>query len=175
MNSRPLVVAGMLLSLYVLVVSVPAQASTNLSPNSVSLTITSTTSLSATSAGSVQVSFNSVDLTQLSPQAYSFGVDAKTIPGLWITQLSWQFGDGMTKDVPYSAQNQVSEVQYHAYKTPGTYTVSVVAYDNMGNFGFAQVTVNWVTPVPEYSSYSIVLLLSLLLVPVILRRRRVSA
>lgn len=175
MNFRPLVIAAMLLSLSVLVLSTPAHASTNMSPNSVSLTVTTTTSLSATTAGSVQVSFDSVDLTQLSPQAYSFGVTAKTSPGLWITHLLWQFGDGITKDVPYSAQSQVSEVQYHAYSAPGTYTVSVTAYDNMGNFGFAQVVVNWVTPVPEYTNYGIALLLSLLLVPLLLRRRRLSA
>ena len=162
----------MLLSLYVLVASVPAHASTNIAQNSVSLTVTSTTSLAATSAGAVQVTFDSVDLTQLSPQAYSFGVTAKASPGLTITKLSWQFGDGVTKDVPYSTQNEVSEVLYHSYSTPGTYTVSVVAYDSMGNSGYAQVTVNWVTPVPEYSSYGLALLFSLLLVPVLLRRRR---
>jgi PKD repeat protein len=161
----------MLLSLFVLVVSVPAHASTNVAQNNVSITITSTTSLSATSAGPVQVTFNSVDLTQYYPQAYSFGVTAKASPGSTITKLSWQFGDGVTKDVPYSAQNQVSEVEYHAYSTPGTYTVSVVAYDSMGNAGYAQVTVNWVTPLPEYSSYGLALLFSLLLVPIILRRR----
>ena len=175
MNTRPLVIAAMLLSLYVVVLSAPAHASTNVNQNSVSLTITSTTSLYATSAGSVQVTFNSVDLTQLSPQAYSFGVSAKATPGSTITKLSWQFGDGITKDSIYSAQSQVSEVQYHAYASAGTYTVSVIAYDSMGNAGYAQVTVNWVTPVPEYSSYGIALLLSLLLVPVILRKRRVSA
>ena len=174
MNSRPLVIGVMLLSLYVLLISAPAHASTSVADNSVSLTMTTTTSLSATSAGTVRVSFNSVDLTQLSPQAYAFGVTAQTSPGLWITKLVWQFGDGITKDVPYSTQSQVSEIQYHAYTTPGTYTVSVVAYDNMGNFGYAQVTVNWVTPVPEYSSYGIALLLSLLLVPVVLRRKRVT-
>ena len=174
MKSQPLVIGLMLLSLYILVVSAPAHASTNVAQNSVSLTVTTTTSLSANSAGPVQVTFNSVDLTQLSPQAYSFGVTAKASPGASITKLSWQFGDGITKDVIYSTQNQVSEVQYHAYSAPGTYTVSVIAYDTMGNAGFAQVTVNWITPVPEYSSYGIALLLSLLLVPVLLRRRRAS-
>jgi hypothetical protein len=174
MNSRPLIIGLMLLSLYVLLVTAPAHASTNVAQESVSLTITSTTSLSATSAGAVEVTFNSVDLTQASPQAYSFGVTAETSPGLTITKLSWQFGDGATKDVPYSAQSEVSEVQYHAYSTPGTYTVSVIAYDSMGNAGYAQVTVNWITPVPEYSSYGIALLLSLLLVPVLIRKRRSS-
>jgi len=173
-NFRSLVIAAMLLSLYVAVLSAPAQASTNVNQSYVSLTVTSTTSLSATSAGPVQVSFEGVDLWQASPQAYAFSVTAKTTPGLSITKLSWQFGDGTTKDSIYSAQSQVSEVQYHAYTNPGPYTVSVVAYDSMGNVGYAQVTVNWTTPVPEYSSYGIALLLSLLLVPVILRKRRVS-
>ena len=175
MNSRPLVIGLMLLSLYILIVTAPANASTNPTQNSATLTVTSTTSLSATSAGTVQVTFNSVDLTQASPQAYSFGVTAKTTPGLTITKLTWMFGDGVTKDVPYSTQSEVSEVQYHAYSTPGTYTVSVIAYDSMGNAGYAQVTVNWITPVPEYSSYGIAMLLSLLLVPVFLRKRKASA
>ncbi len=175
MNSRPLVIGVMLLSLCVLIASVPAHASTNIVQNNVSLTITSTTSLSTTGAGTVQVAFDSVDLTQYSPQTYSFGVTAKTSPGLTITKLSWQFGDGTTKDEPYSAQNEVSEVLYHAYTSPGTYTVSVIAYDSMGNAGYAQVTVNWVTPVPEYSSYGLALLFSLLLVPVLLRRKHASA
>ena len=175
MNSRPLVIGVMLLSICVLIASVPAHASTNAVQNNVSLTITSTTSLSTTVAGTVQVAFDSVDLTQYSPQTYSFGVTAKTGPGLTITKLSWQFGDGTTKDVPYSAQNEVSEVLYHGYTSPGTYTVSVIAYDSMGNAGYAQVTVNWVTPVPEYSSYGLALLFSLLLVPVLLRRRHASA
>jgi PKD repeat protein len=165
----------MLLSLCVLVVSVPAGASTFRAQKNVSLTITSTTLLSATSGGTVQVIFNSVDLTEYSPQAYSFGVTATTSPGLTITKLSWRFGDGVGKDVPYSAQSEVSDVQYHAYSTPGTYTVSVIAYDSVGDAGYAQVTVNWVTPVPEYSSYGLALLFSLLLVPVLLRRRLASA
>jgi len=174
-NSRPLVIGVMLLSLCVLVVSVSAHTSTNLVQDNVSFTITTTTSLSTTGVGTVQVAFDSVDLTQYSPQTYSFGVTAKTSPGSTITKLTWQFGDGATKDVPYSAQSQVSEVLYHAYSTPGTYTVSVIAYDSMGNAGFAQVTVNWVTPVPEYSSYGLALLFSLLLVPLLLRRRHASA
>ena len=175
MNSRPLVIGVMLLSLCVLVVSVSAHTSTNLVQDNVSFTITTTTSLSTTGVGTVQVAFDSVDLTQYSPQTYSFGVTAKTSPGSTITKLTWQFGDGVTKDVPYSAQSQVSEVLYHAYSSPGTYTVSVIAYDSMGNAGFAQVTVNWVTPVPEYSSYGLALLFSLLLVPLLLRRRHASA
>src|SRR5208337_4933584 len=97
-------------------------ASTNAVQNNVSLTITSTTSLSTTGAGTVQVAFDSVDLTQYSPQTYSFGVTAKTSPGLTITKLTWQFGDGVTKDVPYSAQSQVSEVLYHAYSSAAAST-----------------------------------------------------
>ncbi len=107
------------------------------------------------------MNFNSVQLTTPPPQAYSFGVVAKTFPGLWITRLHWEFGDGAFLDVPYCCQSQVSEVQYHAYSRPGSYTVVVVAFDNAGNFGDAFVTVNWITPVPEYPSYSIPFLISL--------------
>jgi len=170
-NSRPLIISILVLSLYVAVLSVPSHGSI-VSADNVSFTFTSTTSLTATSAGAVQVSFNSVDMTQASPQAYSFGVTAKTASGASITHLSWQFGDGASKDIPYCCQSQVSEVQSHAYSQPGTYTVSVIAYDNVGNFGYAQVAVNWSTPVPEYPSYGIALLLSMLLVPVLLRSKR---
>jgi len=170
-NLRPLIISILVLSFYVAVLSVPSQASSS-PADSVSLTITSTTSLSATSGGTIQVSFNSVDLTYASPQAYSFGVTATASPGKTITHLSWQFGDGASKDVTYCCQNQVSEVQSHAYSQPGTYTVSVIAYDNDGSFGFAQVTVNWITPIPEYPSYGIALLISLLLVPVFLKSKR---
>lgn len=171
MNFRPFIISILVLSLYVAVLSVPSQVSTVVA-DSVSLTFTSTTSLSATSGGTIQVNFNSVDLTYASPQAYSFGVTATDSPGNSITHLSWQFGDGASKDVPYCCQNQVSEVQTHSYSAPGTYTVSVIAYDNNGNFGFAQVAVNWSTPVPEYPSYGIALLVSLLFVPILLRNKR---
>jgi PKD repeat protein len=87
---------------------------------------------------------------------------AKTSPGLWITRLVWVFGDGALMDIPYCCQNEVSEVQYHAYSQPGTYQVSVVAFDNAGNSGNALVNVNWVTPVPEYTTYGVPLIVSLL-------------
>lgn len=112
----------------------------------------------------MQVNFNSVQVDNTPPQAYSFGVNAKTSPGLWITRLHWEFGDAAFLDVPYCCQSQVSEVQYHAYAQPGSYTVVVVAFDNTGSFGDAFVTVNWVTPVPEYPSYGIPLFVSLLAV-----------
>ena len=175
MKFRMLITAVMLLSLFVLVSSIPAQASLNSSSVSLSLTVTNTTSLSTTSGGSVSVSFEGVDLIQASPQTYSFGVTAKASPGSMITQLIWQFGDGSSMDSPYSGQSQVSEVRNHAYSQPGAYTVSVIAWDNLGNWGYAQVQVNWVTPVPEYTSYGFALLLSMLFVPVLLRRRRMSS
>jgi PKD repeat protein len=106
--------------------------------------------------GPLWVTFDSVQLTTPPPQAYSFGVVAKTIQGNWITNLVWQFGDGKVLNVPYCCQHEVSEVQYHAYAQPGTYTVVVIAFDNAGNYGNANVTVNWIgsgdppTPVPEY-------------------------
>ena len=105
--------------------------------------------------------FNSVQVGTVPPQAYSFGVDAQTFPGSWITRLHWEFGDGAFLDVPYCCQSHVSEVQNHAYSQPGSYTVVVVAYDNNGNFGDALVTVNWAQPVPEYPSYTLPLLLGL--------------
>ena len=106
--------------------------------------------------------FNSVQLTNPPPQAYSFGVNAKTTPGLWITRLVWQFGDGAVRDVPYCCQREVSEVQYHAYSQPGSYTVIVVAFDNMGQYGNAVVTVNWITPIPEYPIYAMPFIASLI-------------
>jgi len=67
-------------------------------------------------------------------------------------------------DVPYCCQSHVSEVRYHAYANPGPYTVYVAAFDNAGNAGTAWVTVNWVTPIPEYPSYSLSLIASLVVV-----------
>ena len=129
---------------------------------SISFTLTTTTNYPVTTSGALQVMFDSVQLTNPAPQAYSFGVNAKTTPGSWITRLVWQFGDGAALDVPYCCQSQVSEVQYHAYSQPGSYTVVVVAFDNAGNFGNAVVTVNWVTPIPEYPTYAMPLIASLL-------------
>jgi len=103
----------------------------------------------------LQVNFNSVQLTNPPPQAYGFGVYAKTFQGNWITRLIWQFGDGGVLDVPYCCQNSVSEVQYHSYAKPGKYTVTILAFDNMGNFGDAEVTVDWITPIPEYSTFAL--------------------
>jgi hypothetical protein len=68
---------------------------------------------------------------------------AKTSPGLWITHMIWQFGDGAMKDIVYCCQSQVSDVQYHAYSQPGSYTVTLFALDNLGNSGSAMVTVNF--------------------------------
>lgn len=132
---------------------------------SISFTITTTTNYPVQTGGVLQVNFNSVQLDTISPQAYSFGVNAKTFPGLWITRLQWQFGDGAFLNVPYCCQSQVSEVQYHAYAPPPqSYTVVVLAFDNAGNFGGAAVTVNWTTPVPEYPSFGLPVLASILIV-----------
>jgi PKD domain-containing protein len=110
------------------------------------------------------VSFNSVQLDTGSPQAYAFGVVATASPGFTITLLHWEFGDGSFLDVPYCCPSQVSEVQYHAYQHPGSYTVLVWAYDSGGNFGNAFVTVSWPTPVPEYPTLAIPLLGAILAV-----------
>jgi len=130
---------------------------------SVSFTVTTTSNYPVTTGGNLQVMFNSVQLTGAPPQAYSFGVTAKTSPGLSITRILWQFGDGVSLDVPYCCQSQVSEVQYHAYSQQGTYTVVVVVFDSGGNFGNSVVTVNWATPVPEYTAYGVPLIASLLI------------
>jgi len=143
--------------------SLAASASGESGPQqtSISFTLTTTSNYQVQTGGPLQVNFNSVSLTTPPPQAYAFGVNAKTFPGLWITSLDWNFGDGAVLNVPYCCQSQVSEVQYHAYAQPGTYTVIVLAFDNEGNSGGALVTVNWVTPVPEYPSYGLPLVLAL--------------
>jgi hypothetical protein len=149
-----------------------ASSTTPQDSSTLSFTITTTTNYQVTNGGPLAVNFDSVQYTQMPPQAYSFGVFARTYPGFWITNLHWIFGDGAVKDVPYCCQSQVSEVQYHAYATPGQYTVYVIAYDNGGNFGSAQVTVNWATPIPEYPTYSLPLLASLLVLFVALASLR---
>ena len=82
-------------------------------------------------------------LTILYPTFFEFNVAAETSTGLWITWLHWDFGDGSTLDVPFSAQSYVSDLRYHQYTQPGTYTVTVTAYDNMGNSNTAQITLSW--------------------------------
>jgi len=92
----------------------------------------------------VQVWFSGTpELTILYPTFYEFNIAAKTSTGMWITDLHWDFGDGSTLDIPFSAESFVSDVRYHTYSQPGTYKVSVTAYDNMGNSGSSQVAVNW--------------------------------
>lgn len=144
--------------------SLAAHASTGTldSTTSLSYTITTTTIFPVTTGGILEVNFDSIQLTNPPPQAYSFGVTAKTTPGNWITRLQWAFGDGTFRDVVYCCRDQVSEVQYHAYSVPGPYTVLVIAYDNVGNYGSAVVTVNWETPVPEYPGYAMPLVASLI-------------
>ena len=96
---------------------------------------------------SVQVWFGGTpELTTTYPIFYQFSVAARTSPGLWITSLHWDFGDGSTLDIPFSAEREVSDVRYHAYSQPGFYVVTVTAYDNMGNSGSAQLTVYWFDP-----------------------------
>jgi PKD repeat protein len=95
-------------------------------------------------------------LTILYPTFLEFNVAAETSPGLWITWLHWDFGDGSTLDVPFSAQSYVSDVRYHQYTQPGTYTVAVTAYDNMGNSNTAQITVSWTDgPQSDSSGYGV--------------------
>jgi PKD repeat protein len=92
------------------------------------------------------------ELTTSYPTNYEFNVAAKTSTGLWITTLHWDFGDGSTLDVPFSAQSWINDVRYHAYSQPGNYTVSVTAYDNMGNSGSAQEQVTWPDPAGPWAA-----------------------
>jgi len=140
--------------------SLSAAAAVNSPQESATLSFTATTTSSylVTTGGPLMVNFNSVQLDTSSPQAYAFGVVATASPGFTITKLHWDFGDGSFLDVPYCCPTQVTEVQYHAYPHPGSYTVLVVAYDSGGNSGNAIVTVSWPTPVPEYPTLVIPLL-----------------
>jgi hypothetical protein len=134
------------------------------SSSSVSFIVTTTSNYPATMAGnSLQVTFDSIQLTTPLPQAYSFGIVAKTAPGQWITQLVWLFGDGAALSVPYCCQSQISEVRYHAYAQQGSYTVQVVAFDNIGNTANAVVTVNWTVHAPEYPAATLPMIASLFL------------
>ena len=116
------------------------------------------------SDGLVAVSFNSVQLDLSAPQAYAFGITVTAAPGFTITWLHWDFGDGIFLDVPYCCQSQVTEVRYHAYQQPGSYNVTVTAYDSGGNSGEAAVNVGWPTPVPEFTSITMPLLTALFMV-----------
>ena len=144
--------------------SLGAAAAMNSPQESATLSFTATTTSSylVTTGGPLTVNFNSVQLDTSSPQAYAFGVVATASPGFTITKLHWDFGDGSFLDVPYCCPTQVTEVQYHAYPHPGSYTVLMVAYDSGGNYGNAVVTVSWPTPVPEYPTLAIPLLGALL-------------
>ena len=115
-------------------------------------------------AGELTVSFNSVQLDMSSPQSYAFGITVTTAQGFTITRLHWDFGDGIFLDVPYCCQSQVSEVRYHAYEQPGSYLVTVIAYDSGGNSGEATVSVGWPTPVPEFPSILIPVITAMFLV-----------
>jgi hypothetical protein len=164
LKSRLLFTSALLLAAVLAPMSLGAYAS-NIAlqaTTSVSFTLTTTSNYPIVAGGNLQVKFDSIQITTGPPQAYSFGVVAKTFPGLWITRLVWQFGDGAGKEVPYCCRDEVSEVQYHAYSQPGSYTVIVWAFDNAENYGVVLVTVNWVTPVPEYSTYGLPIVASLL-------------
>ena len=124
LNFRTLMILALVTSTYMLV-GMPARAA------------------ALGTGGLVQVSFNSGEITQSYPQAYAFGVTATASPGALIDNLTYQFGDGSSKVSVYCCQAQVSEVQYHIYSEPGTYTVTVTAYDNAGNSRSVQKLVNW--------------------------------
>jgi len=157
---RSLVVGFIVLAAALATLTMSSAAAVNSPQDASTLSLTSTT----TSNGQLTVVFNSVQLDTISPQAYAFGVAAQALQGFTITRLHWDFGDGVSLDVPYCCQSQVSEVRYHAYQQPGTYTVTVTAYDSGGNMGDAATTISWATPVPEFQTATLPLLLSMLTV-----------
>jgi PKD domain len=132
--------------------------------STLSFTLTTTSNYFVSTGGQLAVNFNSVQLDTSSPQAYAFGVVATAAPGFQIIRLHWDFGDGIFLDIPYCCPSQVTEVRYHAYQQPGSYTVTVTAYDSGGNSGNASTSVSWPTPVPEYPILAIPLLVALLAV-----------
>ena len=174
-----MIIVFMVLVAVLSIVSLNGAAAAN-SPqetSTLSFTLTTTSSYFVSTGGQLTVSFNSVQLDTSSPQAYAFGVTATAAPGFQITRLHWDFGDGIFVDVPYCCQSQVSEVRYHAYPQPGSYQVTVIAYDSGGNSGDAVTTISWPTPIPEYSNLAIPLLSALfagLLTLGYVKRKRVS-
>jgi len=156
----------MILAAVLAVVSLNSAAAVN-SPeqySTLSFTLTTTSSYIVGTGGVLTVNFDSVQLDTSSPQAYAFGIIATAAPGFQIVRLYWDFGDGIFLDVPYCCQSQVSEVRYHAFQQPGSYTVTVIAYDSGGNSGTAEANVSWPTPVPEFQSITMPLLASIFMV-----------
>lgn len=154
----------MILAAVLAVASLNAASAVN-SPqetSTLSFTLTTTSSYFVATGGQLSVKFNSIQLDTGSPQAYAFGIVATAAPGFTLTRLHWDFGDGIFLDVPYCCQSQVSEVRYHAYQQPGSYQVTVIAYDSGGNSGDAVASISWPTPVPEYTNVAIPLLSVLL-------------
>jgi len=124
----------------------------NLTPTTNAQTLPMSTTINVSTSNSVvQVRFDSAQMTLLYPQTYQFGVSAKTANGLWITQLNWYYGDGSSLSLPYCCESQVSYVSNHGYTQSGTYTVTVYAYDSAGNYGSANITINW--SVPAYAGF----------------------
>ncbi len=101
-----------------------------------------------------------------SPCGYLFGAMAQTASGLLVTSLHWDFGDGSTLDVPFSAQSRISDNEFHSYSNNGTYIITVTAQDNAGNSGTATVTLPnaiSVSCVPEFPSVTLLLLLTMVI------------
>ncbi len=89
----------------------------------------------------LQVWFDAApQLTIAYPPAYLFNVAAKTASNLTITSLFWNFGDGSTLNVPFSGENEVSDIRAHQYATNQNYCVTVTATDSAGNTASAGVT-----------------------------------
>lgn len=94
----------------------------------------------------LQVWFHSPRFISSPPCAYLLNVYAKTSSDLTITSVHWDFGDGSTLDVAYSARSYISDASFHIYQSTGTFTVTVTAYDSGGNSGTSSLTLANVTP-----------------------------
>jgi len=111
-----------------------------------SLSLRPQITLSSPASQGLQVWLDRPQLLDADPCAYEFDVHAQTSSGLWITSLRWNFGDGSTLALPFSALSVVDDIRTHIYSVTGTYSVSVVAFDNAGDSGSAGQTLTNVIP-----------------------------
>jgi len=65
--------------------------------------------------------------------------DASNSVGVSLYGYSWDFGDGKTQD--WGREGAV-----HVYDSPGTYTVTLTVYDDMGKTSIAQTTAHITSP-----------------------------
>lgn len=96
------------------------------------------TAVSSTGTPPVAVATSSAPLSGTAPVTVNFSSAGSNDPDGTITRYDWDFGDGTTS----TSANPV-----HAYTAAGTYTASLVVYDNSGLSGSTRVTVTVTPPV----------------------------